>query len=95
MATKKSGGSTELGRNSPGQRLGIKLFAGEIAAAGNILARQRGTKYRPGKNVGIGKDDTLFALVPGVVRFNKKQVRSFSGALKEGVFVHVDEQVKK
>jgi len=69
MATKKGGGSTRNGRDSRGRRLGIKKFGGEVVKAGNILARQRGTKYHPGLNVGMGRDHTLFALTDGVVEF--------------------------
>jgi large subunit ribosomal protein L27 len=72
MAHKKAGGSTRNGRDSDGQRLGVKLFGGENAIAGNILARQRGTKWHPGRNVGIGRDHTLFALVDGRVEFRTK-----------------------
>ncbi len=69
MATKKAGGSTKNGRDSHSKRLGLKKFGGEAVLAGNIIIRQRGTKYRAGKNVGIGKDHTLFALTAGVVQF--------------------------
>jgi len=72
MAHKKAGGSSRNGRDSAGQRLGIKLFGGQIAVAGNILARQRGTTWHPGRNVGIGRDHTLFALCDGRVQFNTK-----------------------
>jgi large subunit ribosomal protein L27 len=72
MAHKKAGGSSRNGRDSAGKRLGVKLFGGEIVVAGNILARQRGTKWHAGPNVGIGKDHTLFALVNGRVKFNTK-----------------------
>ena len=72
MAHKKAGGSSRNGRDSAGRRLGIKLFGGQEAVAGNILARQRGTKWHPGHNVGIGKDHTLFALVNGHVEFKTK-----------------------
>ena len=71
MATKKGGGSTRNGRDSIGRRLGVKRFGGEIVKAGNILARQRGTKFHPGKNVGIGRDFTLFALTDGLVKFER------------------------
>ena len=71
MAHKKAGGSSRNGRDSAGRRLGVKLFGGQEAIAGNILVRQRGTKFYPGANVGIGKDHTLFALVDGRVVFNK------------------------
>jgi large subunit ribosomal protein L27 len=75
FASKKGGGSTRNGRDSNSQRLGVKRFGGETVAAGNILVRQRGTKFYPGPGVGIGKDDTLFALVPGVVSFSEKRNR--------------------
>jgi large subunit ribosomal protein L27 len=72
MAHKKAGGSSRNGRDSAGQRLGIKAFGDEHVNAGNIIARQRGTKWHPGRNVGIGKDHTLFALVNGKVQFATK-----------------------
>ena len=72
MAHKKGMGSTRNGRDSPGQRLGIKKFGGERVRAGHILVRQRGTKFHPGVNVGLGKDDTLFALSDGVVSFERQ-----------------------
>jgi large subunit ribosomal protein L27 len=72
MAHKKGVGSSRNGRDSNAQRLGLKKFGGERVLGGNILARQRGTKWKPGKNVGRGKDDTLFALVDGVVKFEDK-----------------------
>ncbi|HCF05207.1 MAG: ribosomal protein [Desulfomicrobiaceae bacterium] len=71
MAHKKAGGSSRNGRDSAGRRLGVKKFGGQQVLAGNILVRQRGTKFHPGVNVGKGKDDTLFALVDGVVQFEK------------------------
>ena len=72
MAHKKGMGSTRNGRDSAGQRLGIKKFGGERVLSGNILVRQRGTKFHPGANVGLGKDDTLFATADGVVRFERR-----------------------
>ena len=72
MAHKKAGGSSRNGRDSAGRRLGVKLFGGQAAIAGNILARQRGTKWHPGRNVGMGKDHTLFALIDGRVEFQTK-----------------------
>lgn len=72
MAHHKAGGSSRNGRDSEGRRLGIKKFAGEKVIAGNIICRQRGTKWHPGSNVGLGKDHTIFALVDGVVEFVKK-----------------------
>ena len=76
MAHKKAGGSSRNGRDSHAQRLGIKRFAGERVRAGNILVRQRGTQFHPGLNVGIGKDDTLFAKVDGTVVYEIKGSRS-------------------
>ena len=70
MATSKSGGSTSNGRDSIGRRLGIKLFAGQVVSGGEIIVRQRGTKYHPGKLVGMGNDHTLFAKAAGVVKFH-------------------------
>jgi large subunit ribosomal protein L27 len=72
MAHKKAGGSSRNGRDSKGRRLGLKLFGGQIAIPGNIIARQRGTTWHPGSNVGIGKDHTLFALTEGRVKFKAK-----------------------
>ena len=72
MAHKKGTGSTRNGRDSNAQRLGVKRFGGQVVKAGNILVRQRGTKFHPGTNVGRGKDDTLFALIDGVVTFERK-----------------------
>jgi len=71
MAHKKAGGSSRNGRDSPGQRFGVKRFAGQIVRAGNILVRQRGTSIHPGENVGMGKDYTLFAKIDGVVKFER------------------------
>lgn len=71
MAHKKGAGSTKNGRDSNAQRLGVKKFGGESVIAGNILVRQRGTKFHPGTNVGMGSDDTLFALTDGVVKFER------------------------
>ena len=71
MAHKKGVGSSKNGRESASQRLGIKIFGGEKCIAGNVIVRQRGTRHYPGKNVGIGKDDTLYALADGIVTFPK------------------------
>jgi len=82
MAHKKGSGSSKNGRESHSKRLGVKLFGGELAIAGNILIRQRGTTHHPGENVGMGKDHTLFALVDGEVKFTKKKNnRSFVSIL--------------
>ena len=78
MAHKKAGGSSRNGRDSAGRRLGVKKFGSEHVVAGNIIVRQRGTKFYPGTNVGMGKDHTLFALEDGVVRFHTgKQARKY------------------
>jgi large subunit ribosomal protein L27 len=72
MAHKKGVGSSKNGRDSESKRLGVKVFGGQTAKAGNILVRQRGTEHHPGKNVGLGKDHTLFALIDGTVEFRKR-----------------------
>lgn len=71
MAQKKAGGSSKNGRDSAGRRLGVKRYGGEMVLAGNIIVRQRGTKYKPGRNVGIGKDHTIYALLDGQVLFSQ------------------------
>jgi large subunit ribosomal protein L27 len=82
MAHKKGVGSSKNGRESHSKRLGVKIFGGQAAKAGNILVRQRGTKHHPGENVGIGKDHTLFALVDGTVEFRTtRNERSFVSVL--------------
>jgi large subunit ribosomal protein L27 len=85
MAHKKAGGSTKNGRESQSKRLGVKKFGGEQVLAGNILVRQRGTLYKPGTNVGVGTDHTLFALITGKVKFQKKgaEKRTFVSVLPE------------
>ena len=77
MAHKKAGGSSRNGRDSAGRRLGVKKFGGEIVISGNIIVRQRGTKFHPSFNVGIGKDHTLFATSDGKVTFKKTRIRTF------------------
>ncbi|RAK62655.1 50S ribosomal protein L27 [Hymenobacter edaphi] len=78
MAHKKGVGSSNNGRESHAKRLGVKLYGGQLAIAGNVIVRQRGTKHHPGQNVGIGKDHTLFALIDGTVQFRKgRKDRSF------------------
>lgn len=89
MATKKAGGSTSLGRDSAGRRLGVKVTDGEWAKAGSIIIRQRGTKYHPGANVSIGKDDTLFALKGGFVKFTDKKLKKFDSSLKSTKVVSI------
>ncbi|MCB8994041.1 MAG: 50S ribosomal protein L27 [Bacteroidales bacterium] len=73
MAHKKGAGSSRNGRESESKRLGVKLYGGQVATAGNIIVRQRGTVHNPGKNVGLGKDHTLYALITGVVQFKKRR----------------------
>ena len=77
MATKRAGGSSRNGRDSIGRRLGVKKFGGENVLAGNIIVRQRGTKFHPGNNVGIGKDHSIFATKNGKVAFKKTRIRTF------------------
>ena len=81
MAHKKAGGSTRNGRDSESKRLGVKKYGGEVVLAGNILVRQRGTKFHPGENVGIGGDDTLFAKADGVVKFGSRKGRKLVDVL--------------
>jgi large subunit ribosomal protein L27 len=90
MAHRKAGGSTQLGRDSQSKRLGVKKFGGEKVKAGNIIVRQRGTKFRPGKNVQKGGDDTLFAVAEGAVKFSAKKIRKFTGQLERAKFVSVE-----
>ncbi|MBN9565783.1 MAG: 50S ribosomal protein L27 [Alphaproteobacteria bacterium] len=81
MAQKKAGGSSRNGRDSAGRRLGVKKFGGEAILAGNIIVRQRGTKFHPGSNVGVGKDHTLFALADGHVKFHISKGRKLVSIL--------------
>lgn len=90
MAHKKAAGSTDLGRDSESKRLGVKISDGAKALAGQIIVRQRGTRIHPGVHVRKGKDDTLYASVTGVVKFTKKQVKNFTGALKKRTFASVE-----
>ena len=89
MAHKKAGGSTSLGRDSISKRLGVKIFGGQKINTGNVIVRQRGTKYHAGKNVRIGKDDTLYAVKSGKVAFQKKKIRGFHGGLRTKTIVNV------
>lgn len=91
MAHKKAGGSTQLGRDSESKRLGVKIYSGQKAEPGQIIIRQRGTKYRPGDGVRVGADDTLYAGIGGVVRFAKRKIRSFTGASKIATVVSIAE----
>ena len=94
MAHKKAGGSTGLGRESASKRLGVKLYSGQLARAGSILVRQRGSKFRPGQNVKQGGDDTLYARISGLVTFSRKKIKKFDGALAWARFVNVVPQKK-
>ena len=90
MSTSKSSGSSRLGRDSAAQRLGIKMYAGEVIKTGMIIVRQRGTRYIPGKNVKKGSDDTLYAGKDGVVRFATKLKKLFNGTQRKVRVVNVD-----
>ncbi len=89
MAHTKSKGTTSLGRDSTSKRLGIKIYGGGTAIPGAIIVRQRGTKFHPGKNVKRGNDDTLFALIKGVVKFTTKKLPKFKGRLVKSKIVNV------
>lgn len=89
MAHTKAGGSTSLGRDSQAKRLGVKRSEGSAVQAGNIIIRQRGTHFFPGKNVRKGEDDTLYAVRPGTVHFQKRARRNFAGKLKKRMTVSV------
>ena len=90
MSTSKSTGSSRLGRDSASQRLGIKMYGGQIVKTGMIIVRQRGSKYLPGKNVKRASDDTLYAMKPGVVRFTTKLKKLFDGSQRTAKVVNVD-----
>ncbi len=90
MAHRKAGGSTSLGRDSISKRLGVKIFGSEKIKAGNIIVRQRGTKFHPGKNVRRGEDDTLYAAKDGVVRFIKRKVKNYTGKIVKRSFINVE-----
>jgi len=89
MSHKKAGGSTKNGRDSQAKRLGVKLYAGQLVSAGNILVRQKGNTYSAGDNVGTGKDFTLFALKDGLVKFTEKKVKKFDNRIFKNRFVHI------
>ncbi len=95
MAHKKQGGSVKNLKDSNAQRLGVKLFGGQKAIAGNIIVRQRGTKFHPGRNVMLGNDYTIFATADGVVNFSTKKRRTFDGSLKTAKYVNVDPEAPK
>lgn len=90
MAHRKAGGSTQLGRDSISKRLGVKIFGNQKVKVGNIIIRQRGTKWFPGKNVKRGEDDTLFALKDGKVKFSSKKVKNYTGKLITRKYVSVE-----
>lgn len=90
MAHRKAGGSTALGRDSISKRLGVKKFGGEKITAGQIIVRQRGTKFKPGKNVKRAEDDTLFAMKEGAVKFTTKKIKSFTGRLVSRKVISVE-----
>lgn len=94
MATTKSAGSTRLGRDSGPKYLGVKLYGGEKTKVGQILIRQRGTKWLPGKNVGRGKDDTLYALTDGIVRFSFVKKRGFDNSQRIATRISVEASSK-
>jgi len=89
MSHKKAGGSTKNGRDSQSKRLGVKLYEGQVVTAGNIIVRQKGTKFHAGENVGTGKDFTLFALKNGVVKFTEKRLRKYDNRIFRNKIVNV------
>lgn len=95
MAHRKAGGSTQLGRDSISKRLGVKIFGNQRAKIGNIIVRQRGTKFHAGENVKRCNDDTLMALVDGFVKFSSKKVRNYTGKLVTRRYVSVVSEIAK
>jgi len=89
MAHKKAGGSTSNGRDSVAKRLGVKIYGNQVCLAGSIIVRQKGAKYKPGKNVGIGKDFTIYSLADGKVNFTRKKVTNYDGRKFLRTFVNV------
>ncbi len=92
MSHTKSGGSTQYGRDSQSKRLGVKVSGGQFTKAGQIIVRQRGTKFHAGKNVKRGADDSLYSLVNGVVRFKSKKLKKYDGGLRSTKIVEVETQ---
>ena len=90
MAHKKAGGSTSLGRDSVSKRLGVKIFGNQVVKTGQIIVRQKGTKYHAGKNVGMGGDSTLYSLADGLVKFQNKMAKRFHGNLRKTKIVNVE-----
>lgn len=95
MASTKAKGATRLGRDSQAKRLGVKIFGGSNTPAGAVLVRQRGTKFHPGKNVRRAGDDSLFSMIPGVVRFQTRRIAHLRGQRISRTFVHVEPTSKK
>jgi large subunit ribosomal protein L27 len=91
MAHKKAGGSTSLGRDSVSKRLGVKIFGGQKVETGNIIVRQHGSKFRPGQNVRMGSDGTLYSTIKGIVKFSTKRMKRFNGSLAKTRYVNVVE----
>lgn len=90
MAHRKAGGSTQLGRDSKPKYLGVKLFGGQKVKKGEIIVRQRGTKFRPGNNAKRTSDDSIIALKDGIVKFTNKKVKRFTGKIKKTKFINID-----
>ena len=90
MAHTKAGGSTKNGRDSNAQRLGVKLYGGQVAKAGEIIVRQRGSKWEPGENVKVGKDDTIYAQITGLVKFSQKRLTKFTGHKSRKTLVNIE-----
>jgi large subunit ribosomal protein L27 len=90
MAHKKAGGSTGLGRDSNSKRLGVKIFGNQAVRAGQIIVRQKGSKFHAGKNVRMGGDSTLYSVISGMVKFQRKQVKKFHGNLRRTRIVNVE-----
>jgi len=95
MAHVKSGGSTKLGRDSNSKRLGIKTSDGQTVQSGNVLIRQRGTKWHPGLNTKIGCDDTIYSLINGTVKFSNKKKKTFTGKIKKVSLINVIPSAQK
>lgn len=89
MAHKKAGGSSKNGRDSKAKRLGLKAFGGQVVPAGSIIVRQRGTKFMPGTNVGLGRDHSIFALQEGIIAFRQKRIHKFDGRPQTQTFVSI------
>ena len=89
MSKTKAGGSTRNGRDSKSKRLGVKVWGGQVVTAGSIIVRQRGTKFYPGENIGMGRDHTLFAKIDGTVQFTEKRTTKYDGRKFKDVFVNV------